>query len=420
MLLLLASLLAQAIIYGALTRRKVIRSDGVGYYSYLPALVQDRDPSFRTLERREFPQGIPSWTGINGAGGRYVVKYPVGEAILLTPFFLLAWAIAALGGVASAFGWPYQAAAALSGAVYFAAGGAITWALVRERFGPKLASVALAFTVFGTNLFHYASYDAVFSHVYSFFLTATLLWLSRDLANATDWRPWCAIGFVGGLIVMTRPTNVLFAIFVAGHWLEVTGSLREGLRRLARRARYVVAAGAAALVPVAFQLAYWKAASGSWIFYSYTNEKFYFLSPKVLQVLFSVQKGTFVYMPLALIALYGAFAARRKLAGYYPALFWFGLANIWLIASWHNWAYGGSFGTRPFVEASPLFALALAGAFWSAGERLARPRWLTRLALACATYTFVLMIGYWTRTLPEAGAEPRHIANSLTLAWLRR
>ena len=105
---------------------------------------------------------------------------------------------------------------------------------------------------------------------------------------------------VGGLIVMTRPTNALFAIFVLGHWLAVSGSLREAVKRLARRAPHLAAAAAAALLPLAVQMAYWKAASGRFWLYAYGDEKFDFLRPKLFAVLLSVEKGTFVYVPLGL------------------------------------------------------------------------------------------------------------------------
>lgn len=419
-LLFLASLLAQALIYGALTRRPVIRSDGVGYYAYLPAVFQDRDASLKTLEQREIPHAIPRFTGVNEIDGRYVIKYPVGEAILLFPFFLGSWLIAAVAGVTSAFGWPYQAGAALSGAFYFAAGGAITWAFVRERFGERLATLALVLTVFGTNLFHYATYDAIFSHVYSFFLTATLLWVSRDLAGNASAREWSATGLAVGLIVMTRPTNALFALFVLVPWVERTGSLRAAAKRVAERFRFVLLAGAAALLPLALQIAYWRAATGRLFVYAYAKEGFDFLHPRITEVLFSIEKGTFVWMPLTLVAVFGLFAGRKKLGLYFPALLCFGALNVWMIAAWHDWAYGGSLGTRPFVEASPLFALALAAAFSSAEEHATRARWLFRLSIACAVYTCLMAVGYWTRTIPEGRATTAHIVKGLTLAWLRR
>src|SRR5690349_23010190 len=107
-LLLAISLAAQALIYGVITTKPVIRSDGVGYYLYLPAALVHGDLTLETAIRQEFPDGAPVGC-VNTIAGRHVIKYPLGEALLQLPFFLVAWAVAAAAGITSIFGWPYQA-----------------------------------------------------------------------------------------------------------------------------------------------------------------------------------------------------------------------------------------------------------------------------------------------------------------------
>src|SRR5688572_6956574 len=80
-LLLATSLAAQALIYGVITTKPVIRSDGVGYYLYLPAALVDRDLTLETSVQREFPDGVPGGC-VNTIEGRQVIKYPLGEALL--------------------------------------------------------------------------------------------------------------------------------------------------------------------------------------------------------------------------------------------------------------------------------------------------------------------------------------------------
>ena len=120
------------------------------------------------------------------------------------------------------------------------------------------------------------------------------------------------------------------------------------------------------------------------------------------------------------IAVLGWFAARKKLAHYLPAMPIFTVINLWIIASWHDWGYGGSFATRPLVESSPLVALGLAGALWRSQEVTWTRRLCLGVCLACTAYTFVLMLGYWFRTLPYIMATGTDIINSLTFSWLRR
>src|SRR5688572_30044952 len=85
-LLLAASLAAQALIYGVITGKPVIRSDGLGYYLYLPAALIHHDLTLETLVQQEFPEGVPGGC-VNTVAGRRVIKYPLGEALLQLPFF---------------------------------------------------------------------------------------------------------------------------------------------------------------------------------------------------------------------------------------------------------------------------------------------------------------------------------------------
>ena len=417
--LLITSLATQAMIYGVITSKPVIRSDSVGYYMYLPAALIHHDLTLATLEQREFPDGIPG-VRVNRFEGHQVIKYPVGEALLLLPFFLPAWGVAAATGVTSVFGWPYQLAAAVAGAFYFALGGSLTWALLREKFDRGIALTALGLTILGTNLFHYATYDAGFSHVYSFCLAAGLLLTSVRLPASAGVRPWLALGLTTGLLVVTRPTNAVLVLFPLGCWFTTTGSLASGLGRLRAKRGFLLAALVAAALPVTVQLAYWKCASGHWLIYSYGREGFNFLQPVIGKVLFSVEKGWFVYIPLAFVAVGGWLAARGKLAPYFPTIILFAGLNVWVIASWHDWGYGGSFATRPLVESSPLFALGLAGALWRTQDHRWGRRILLGFAAACVIYTSLLMLGYWMRALPYIMATPADIQNCLTLSWLRK
>lgn len=102
-----------------------IRSDGFSYYVYLPAWFIHHDP---TLERTAadccggtFPQftAIYRWP----ATGRWVNPHPIGEAVLLLPFFLAADALTRWSNLSrDGFSMYYQHAAGLAGVLYFAAG----------------------------------------------------------------------------------------------------------------------------------------------------------------------------------------------------------------------------------------------------------------------------------------------------------
>ena len=408
----------QALIYTVVTNKPVIRSDGVGYQSYLPAVLADHDLSFATLRQREFPKGIPYWTGIHHGPRAYVIKYPLGVALLESPFFVVAQGVGKIAGYKSVYAWPYQAAAAVSAAFYFGLGGMCVWILLRRQFAPPISLVALLLTVFGTNLLHYATYDAAFSHVYSFFLVAALLVVSGDLYHASA-RRWLGFGLLAGLTVVTRPTNGIFVLFALADWVMTAGSWREALRRLRHRWQITGAAVLLAAAPVGLQFLYWRVATGHWFYYTYINEGFNFFGPAGLRVLFGFEKGWFVYAPLVGLATFGWVVARRHLAPDARVVLPFVLLNLWIISSWHDWGYGGAFSMRPLVESSPLVALGVAGALWRAWP----VTWARRLGLAlgllCAIYTTILMVGYWTHALPYIQATRHDIYRCLIFDWPR-
>ena len=412
------SLGLQALIYTVVTNKPVIRSDGVGYHAYLPAFLVDHDPSFKTLEQREFPQGIPYWTGIHRHPQGYVVKYWMGVALLEAPFFAVAHGVASAAGYESVYSWPYQAAAAVAAAWYFGCGCLCVWILLRRMFAPAIAVAALGFTVAGTNLLHYATYDAAFSHVYSFFLVSALLVAGHDLHQARL-RRWLATGLLLGLITVTRPTNAIVILLVIADWVTAAGGWREALHRFLHRKWQWGAAVLVAAAPLALQLAYWKKTAGQWVYDAYVDEGFNFFTPAGWRVLFGFEKGWFVYVPLAGLAVLGWLLARRKLLPPARVVLLFMGLNLWIIASWHDWGYGGAFSMRPLVETCSLVALGVAGLLWRVWPVAWARRLVLTLGVLCSVYTTTLMVGYWTHALPYLGATSDDIINCLTFSWLR-
>ena len=71
----------------------------MGYYLYLPAALIDHDLTLRTTIKRSFGREVPDWAGVNRVPDtdRLFIKYPIGKAILLIPFFVVAQALACRG-----------------------------------------------------------------------------------------------------------------------------------------------------------------------------------------------------------------------------------------------------------------------------------------------------------------------------------
>ncbi|MEM9024282.1 MAG: hypothetical protein AAGB22_11100, partial [Bacteroidota bacterium] len=143
--------------------------------------------------------------------------------------------------------------------------------------------------------------------------------------------------------------------FLAGSWRD-TG---QAIARLWQQWRTVLPACAAMLALVALQLVIYAEQTGQFVVWSYQEEGFDFLAPKIWKSLVSYEKGLFVYTPLLLLATLGVIplGKRQRFAALaFLALF----AGItYVTSSWWYWHYSGSLGLRPFVDFYALFAIPL-------------------------------------------------------------
>ena len=386
------SLAAYVYIYSAGVANPPIRADGFSYYVYLPSWFLYHDSTLASVANDccggEFPvsTAIIRWPKT----GRWVNAHPIGVAVMQAPFFAIAHALTRWTNLsADGFTLYYQHAAGIAGLFWGIAGLWVLGAVLRRHFSRGVAAAALTTILLGTNLFHYATFDSSYSHTYSFFLVAALCacagrWKQDGRVSTT-----LLTGLVAGMLVLVRHTNALLLICFAP-------LLRGSSRRLA-------IAAVVCLLVVAPQLAIYHEATGRWLVSSYGELGFNFGSPQLFGVLFSVQKGLFFWTPVLLLACVGfiVLARARHSASVYvgPAAAFLAL-DTYLIASWWDWQFGGSFGHRGFVDALPLFAIGLA-AFYERAS-LTRPRRVAVAAVACCAIALNLfqMTQYWNHVLP--------------------
>ena len=214
-----------------------IRSDGYSYYVYLPSWFLYGDSTLDAVARDccggEFPAftAILRWPDTE----RWVNSHPIGVAILQSPFFLIGHGLTKWSNLSpDGFTLYYQHAAGISGTFWTIAGLFVLRLVLLRRFSDGVTAATLGALLFGTGLYHYATFDSSYSHAYSFFLLASLLWLTerwhddepRDTRRPSA-LPSILLGVVAGLIVLTRHTNVLFLVVVSA-------LRRDARRRLAR------------------------------------------------------------------------------------------------------------------------------------------------------------------------------------------
>ena len=313
---------------------------------------------------------------------------------MIAPFFAAAHALTRWTNLSpDGFTPYYQHGAGLAGLCYVVAGLWFLKRLLERYFSSGVTSATLVALLAGTSLYHYATFDSVWSHAFSFALFCAFL-ERFDARRPGRLADGVVLGAISGLLILVRHTNALIPICFFG------------VDALRTRSLPLIPAIVATIV-VLPQLWLYHRATGHWLISAYGSLGFTFDSPHLTGVLVSPRKGLFFYAPLLLLALPGLAALPDRLRQWRAPLAMLLVLNTYLIASWWDWQFGASYGHRGFVDFYPAFALGLAVAFAYASSR--RP---LRIALTCAvTLLCALSLFQMFQDLAQSAANGRcHLA----------
>ena len=383
-----------------------IRSDGFSYYVYLPSGFLFGDTTLAAVARDccggEFPDftAIIRWPETR----RWVNAHPIGVAIMQAPLFPVAHLLTLWTNLSpDGFSLYYQHAAGLAGLAWIIAGLALLRRLLRRSFSDGVTAVTLLAVLLGTNLYHYATFDSSYSHPYSFFLFTAFMLLTMRWHEAPATRTSVLLGLVSGLIVLVRHTNVLFAVVFVLYGIGAGNSLATRVADLWCQRRQVAKIAAVAGLVIAPQLILYYQATGHLLVSSYGDLGFNWTSPQIAGVLFGVRKGLFFWSPLLVIAAAGWIVLVRSTkpaAAFVLPGALFLIVHTYLIASWWDWQFGGSYGHRGFVETLPLFALGLAAVFERASQSIQMRASLITVVGVLVALSVFQMLQYWYGIIP--------------------
>lgn len=345
---------------------KIIKSDGRGYYDYLPGLFIYKDINFAyydTLEIKNCDKG-ENFGLMREFKGEKVSKYPLGSALLWTPFFTASHIVAKLSDKYKADGYshPYQRGIFYASFFYLFLGLFFLRKLLLF-YDVSLIRIFLVqcFIVFGTPIIHYTYYDAAFSHVNSFFAITLFLYLVKHYINHPRLKTLFVAGVILGLIVLIRQVNILvvFAIpFLVGDFNRLKILIQEHFyHRLYKLLLFVIGF----MIVVFLQMLFHKIQSGYFMVYSYGEEGFNFFEPKFFESWFGFKKGLFIYTPIVFLGILGLliFAFKNKKWSLIVTYLLFLILVNYVFSSWWSTSFGYSYGLRPWVDFLSLFAIGL-------------------------------------------------------------
>ena len=368
-----------SLFYTERARAALDGSDSWGYYVHLPAFLLYHDSG-------DYSKTIAAWQanypnkpdprkdayGIRPTPtGKFAVKYPLGVALLETPFFLAAHVYCLIGGThpTDGFSAPYSWAIALSSLFFAVLGLFFLYKNLRTYFSENISLATTATIGFGTNLYFFVVYTPGMAHPVSFCLIAYLLLATRQWYEKPTKLNGFLFGLTLGLIALVR-TQDLIVLLVPLLWGIRNGRIiMTRFRFLLKHKSTVVAAILAFLLALLPQAMYWKFVSGKWWYYGYQGEKFDWAHPHIREGLFSFQNGWLIYTPVMLLALWGIFRLRRHAPDVLVPILVF-LPIHWFVSyAWWCWMYINGFGSRPMVDVYALLAIPLAA--WIAGQKRA-------------------------------------------------
>jgi hypothetical protein len=336
------------------SQRIFITNDGADYYEHLQSFFIDGY------------QPVATAGSIILENGKSVNVHGVGVAILQAPFFLLAKAISWLTDLnyGSGLNDIFQIFSAISSAFYFILGFYIIKIILTKYLQTNKVKFILSFLFFGTNLFFYATgtWGLNYSHIYSFCLLTVLVFLTINYYEKQGKELIIysvLIGSIIGLNTCLRNHNCLFVIIFLLYDIK---SFNDILIRLKKYFIYYIIAFIFTWIFFIPQMLSWHNLTGSLIInlYKEIGAVFNWGKPELLNLMFSVRKGLFIWTPFWIFAYLAPFIRtqlsfkwRFCLAIYLPL-------KLYMCASWYFWWYGGGFGQREYVDIIILAAIGLA------------------------------------------------------------
>lgn len=329
--------------------------DNLGFYMYLPQFFIYHDIGLTDFDvmRHINDQYNLTYTFYQFEflpNGQVVDRFLAGIAILLTPFFLLGHLYALLSAFpADGYSEPYRWAIIFGGIFYAAWAFWLIRKILLKLFNDTTVALILIVFYLGTNIFFFTSLGNPLPHIFVFALYAALFYYTIRWHESFKWQDAARIGLSLGLLMITRPSEIIALIIPLVWGVYSKSTLRAKWELIIRHKKQIGVLILFTIVIGLPQLIYWLKVTGSPVYFPYTDAQsgMNLLQPRFFWVLFSFRKGWFLYTPLMLIIIPGFVILYQKHRPWFYAIFIYSFVNLYLIASFSSLV---SYGFRAFIQ----------------------------------------------------------------------
>lgn len=340
----------------------IISHDYYGSYLYLPNAFIYNDIGMKDFHvfdsLNKVYRNTPVYYQFSaGKDGQRVLRYFTGLAYLFSPGFTVGHLVALHSDFpADGFSKPYQRALLVNGLIIGLIGLFFARKILLHFFNDTVTGISLLLLFVGSNIAYFYTYGNDAPHVYLFSLYTIFLWATIKWHQQPGIKTTALLGLMGGLIIMTRPSEMMAMIIPVFWGTTNLKSLRERGLLFIRHFRHVLVALLIIIILAIPQIIYWKIVSGSYIFFPYDDpaSSLQLSNPKFVYTLFGFRKGWFVYSPMMIFSIVGLFIMFRRKHGYAWPIIVFTLLNIYLVASFSSLI---SYGWRAFIQSYALLII---------------------------------------------------------------
>lgn len=363
-----------------------IKDDVICYHAYAPALFIKKDIKLNFYkDSTQYYADRGMYWAVQQANGNPVIKTTCGQELMYLPF--TAWVFMYYAGDdVTGYEAPFSAAISISTLVYYVLSLLLLKKILQHfQFSKNSIALTIICLALGTNMLSYTTYSLGLPHVNDFFLLCCLLYLLIKWFADPKTKYSILIGLSFGLLVLIRPTNILFGLLIPFFGVTTVRLFTSNFKFLLSNIRGIVIMAMFALLAFSPQLIYWKYVTGNWFYFSYVGERFFYNNPHLIEYLLGFRKGWFIYTPLIILALIGLFLKNERQNVFFTGTLIILVICVYMNSSWWCWWFGGGFGARSMIEIYPLLAIGFAGFF----ERVHFRK--TKLWIAGAVLSFMIL-----------------------------
>ena len=345
--------------------------DVFGYYMYLPLKFKYHD--LKVLDFSVITHILNTYHGsetfyqaVHWENGNWVMRYPIGLAVLFSPFYFIADIITPYTSYpADGFSKPYQLCILYGSLLYALIGLYFVKSILIKFFNDKTAALTLLSIALGTNYFLHVSIhgQGLMSHNFVFVLYAIIIFLTIKWHEGFKFKYIIYMGLAVGTIAICRPTEIISVLIPLLYGVTNKGTLKEKINLLYKYKIQLIVFIILVISVGFIQFGYWFYVSGKFIINPYAagnpGEGLELLQPHILKVLFSFRKGWFIYTPLMLFTVLGFWQMYKSNKQLFTPVFIYFVINLYIVSSWSCWWYGACFGVRSLVPSYAALCLPL-------------------------------------------------------------